>query len=216
LEDGTPIPTATPVTETEYAYDSAGRVNEEAWPDFAISTTYVRQWDYDAAGRVVRSHSEFCPRRPGFTYTFEYDSSSRVIAQTLSTDGEVTRERTEITYGDAGDVLITRDLICGATRLPCSMILCVYDSDRKLASRHTLNLQIGPRTGRTGAERIDETFDGIDRPRTLTLRDLGGRTLSQTHWTYENDSRGNWIMKTANGDDRTTGPSVLRRIEYQD
>jgi len=41
----------------------------------------------------------------------------------------------------------------------------------------------------------EETFEGSDRPLRLRVFAAGGRCIEDARWTYEDDSRGNWVRK---------------------
>ena len=168
--------------------DSKGRVLQVLCGREEESLAVLEEYEYDARGNVVSARYAGVLPR-WFTTSYRYDSRDRMIASTWAADGMVTKSATY-----------------------------EYSEDDRLVARSTCEL--GPHLSFAGQGRIqrEETLEGIDRPLTSVVWNEEGREISRVRWTYEDDSRGNWVRKTFELTG-LRGPDeyhVLRLIEYAD
>jgi hypothetical protein len=204
----------------EYAYDAAGRLtaideNDPKNPQNGCRTELAR----DEQGRVRRIRSEVVDPRRCSTTEFEYDARSRVAFRSFRFDGDRSRRENSYVYDGAGRVIEECATLNGDIE---RVVLWNHDESGRLRSRWTFDDP--PATGRTrqDARTTQETYDGVDRPRSRTVWNDRGQTVEHFRWTYADDSRGNWIRRIPHRLESELHEivneydDVLRVIEYAD
>ena len=191
---------------SECEYDPQGRLTQSTnfTPDGSVGS-FIR-WTYDAAGRI----SEVRYDSTRWTQKLEYDPQGRVIRAWTLTDNREPVERSEFAYDERGRLLISRQVIDADTTEFSEYTYCAQG---KLIARQTLETS---RSEFPDGDCLDETFDGIDRPLSSDLYDDRSRLRFSSRWTYEDDSRGNWIKKFSAGAHAAAVAEIWRKIEYAD
>jgi hypothetical protein len=194
----------------EYERDAWGRVREATSYRSDGAPEERHRWNYDSVGRVHVHESEHCKRDEGYREEFEYGADDRLRATVMSVAGGEPSRRSEYSYDADGRLESQSERIGG---VECWTMACTYGANGRLAVRVTSDRRIDAGRNRPRSTLLVETFDGIDRPLTRELRDARGRVLERGEWTYKDDERGNWVLKSHTG---TTNPEidVRRIIEY--
>jgi hypothetical protein len=152
------------------------------------SLEVFEKFAYDTRGNVISEVYTTWCQKQ-FSGRYRYDTQGRMIASTWATDDVITRS---VSYQYAEDGRLVARSTC--------------ESERPMSSPDQRTLF------------TEETLEGIDRPLTCVVWDEKGREISKVRWTYEGDSRGNWIKKSfqTTGLRRPDDYHILRRIEYAD
>jgi hypothetical protein len=210
-----------PRTRAEYQRDSRGRLLRVMHLDAEHRPLWKRCeiW-HDGEGRVSLIQYKNGPKDPGWTREFRYDGRGNVSVVLQNTARSPSLQSREYLYDDAGRLVAECRSVDGYI---ASTIDLRYDQDGGLIARSTV--EEGPADWPDEAiRRTEETFDGIDRPKSLTVRDEAGRAILDILWTYEDDAKGNWIRKIPRIASASARPlpvgdeyyEIRREIEYAD
>jgi YD repeat-containing protein len=211
-----------PTPQALYEYDPGGRLLRVMYAHAEGGSLWQRCeiW-HDERGRVRRIHYRNAPKDPGWTREFEYDERNNVSVSHIRLDNDPSLQSREYRYDDAGRLVeecLTAD---GRIRRTIGF---EYEEDGRFLARW--EVEEAPIPGWPGEPILyrRELFDGIDRPRTLTISDSLGRAIDEVRWTYRDDARGNWVEKRPKRTNCVTRPElaleefydILRVIEYAD
>jgi len=211
-----------PRIRAEYEYDPSGRLLRAKY--FAVDQrTFWKRCEiwHDGRGLVSRIQYKNGPKDPGWTREFQYDAKGNVSVVVQRSVRSPSSESREYRYDEAGRLVAECRTIDGYIARTIDLR---YDQDGRLVERSTCE-EAPTDWPAEPIRRTEETFDGIDRPMTLTVRDDAGRAILDIRWTYENDAKGNWIRKIPHIASASTRPElvvndeyyeILREIDYAD
>jgi YD repeat-containing protein len=193
-----------PWIAARWEYDETGRCLRETRFDEALWPCSIRRWHYDDCGRIDRVVDHAGSSQESREY--EYDEEGRTTAMTSRGPGDRAVRRSRFDYDVLGRLSRTAEQVDGTVT---RSVVFGYGEDGRLVRRETQSFSLD------GPGSLDvETFEGIDRPLTREVRGPRGQVLARGRWSYEDDERGNWIVKRCPG--ITDGPDAMRAIEYAD